>query len=51
MKWIHKYGTESPKTVKKTDALDEKMGDSQRADALPKEIQNVRVACKVLPNY
>ena len=46
----HKFGIELPKTVEQALALDAKNGNTLWADAISKEMENVRVAFKVLPD-
>ena len=46
----HKFGIELPKTVEQTLALDAKSGNNLRADAISKEMENVRVAFEVIPD-
>ena len=48
LKRTHKFGIELPKTVDNALALDKKNGNTYWADAINKEIKNVRVAFKIL---
>ena len=50
LKKSHKFGIELPKTVEQALALDAKNGNTLWADAISKEMENVRVAFKVLPD-
>ncbi len=50
LKRTHKFGIELPKTVQEALALDKKNGNTLWADAISKEIKNVRVAFKILPD-
>ena len=50
LKRNHKFGIELPKTVEEAYALDAKNGNTLSADASSKEMDNVRVAFKVLPD-
>ena len=43
------FGIELPKTVEQALALDAKNGNTLWADAISKEMENVRVAFEVLP--
>lgn len=45
---MHKFGIEVPKTVPEALALDKKNGNMLWADAIAKELKNVRVAFKIL---
>ena len=49
LKKIHKFGIELPKTVEEALALDAKNGNTLWADAISKEMENVRAAFEVLP--
>ena len=49
LKRSHKFGIELPKTVEKALILDTMYGNTLWADATSKEMENVRVAFKVLP--
>ena len=46
----HKFGIELPNTVQEAYALNAKNGKTLWADAIPKEMENVRVAFEVLPD-
>ena len=46
----HKFGIELPKTVEQALALDAKNGNTLWVDAISKEMENVRMAFKVLPD-
>ena len=46
----HKFGIELPKTVEQDLALDAKNGNTLWADAISKEMKNIRVAFEVLPD-
>ena len=48
-KRTHKYGIELPKTVAEALEIDRKTGTSFWADAIAKEMKNVRVAFEILP--
>ena len=50
MKRTHKFGIEVPKTVEEAYALDKKNGDTKWADAIAKEMKDVKVAFNILPN-
>ena len=50
LKRRHKFGIELPKTVEHALALNTKDGNALWADAMSKEMENVRVAFKVLPD-
>jgi hypothetical protein len=50
LKRTHKFSIELPKTVQEALALDKKNGNTLWADAISKEIKNVRVAFKILPD-
>ena len=50
LKKSHKFGIELPKTVEQALALDAKNGNTLWADAISKEMENVRVAFEVLPD-
>ena len=50
LKRSHKFGIELPKTVEQALALDAKNGNTLWADAISKEMENVRVAFEVLPD-
>ena len=50
LKKSHKFGIELPNTVEQAYALDAKNGNTLWADAISKEIENVRVAFEVLPD-
>jgi hypothetical protein len=50
LKRTHKFGIEVPKTVPEALALDKKNGNTLWADAIAKELKNVRVAYKILPD-
>jgi hypothetical protein len=45
-----KFGIEVPKTVKEALALDRKNGNTLWADAVAKEMKEVRIAFKILPD-
>ncbi len=48
MKQTHKFGTELPKTAKEALELDKKNVNTFWADAIAKEMKDVRVAFKIL---
>ncbi len=48
LKWTHKFGIESPKTANEALEFDKKNGNTFRADAIAKEMKDVRVAFKIL---
>jgi hypothetical protein len=48
LKQTHKFGIELPKTVKEALELDKKNGNTFWADAIAKEMKDVRVAFKIL---
>lgn len=50
LKRTHKFGIEVPKTVKEALELDKKNGNTLWADAIAKEMKDVRVAFKILPD-
>ncbi len=50
LKRTHKFGIEVPKTVKEALELDKTNGNTLRADAIAKEMKDVRVAFKILPD-
>ena len=50
LKRSHKFGIELPKTVEEALGLDAKNGNTLWADAISKEMENVGVAFKVLPD-
>jgi hypothetical protein len=50
LKRTHKFGIEIPKTVKEALALDHKNGNTLWADAIPKEMREVRIAFNILPD-
>ena len=50
LKKTHKFGIELPKTVAEAYALDKKNGNTYWADAIEKEMRNVRIAFKTLEN-
>ena len=50
LKRSHKFGIALPKSVAEALELDKKNGDSMWADAMAKELKNVRVAFDMLPN-
>jgi len=50
LKRTHKFGIELPKTVKEAFELDKKNGNTLWADAIAKEMRDVRVAFKILPD-
>ena len=50
LKQTHKFGIELPKTVKEAFELDKKNGNTLWADAIAKEMRDVRVAFKILPD-
>ena len=50
VKKSHKFGIELPKTVEQALALDAKNGNTLWADAISKEMENVRVAFEALPD-
>ncbi len=49
LKRTHKFGVEVHETVKKTLALDHKNGNTLWADAIKKEMKEVRIAFNILP--
>jgi hypothetical protein len=49
-KRTHKFGIEVPKTVKEALALDLKNGNTLWADAIAKEMKEVRIAFNILPD-
>ncbi len=50
LKRTHKFGIEGPKTVKEALALDRKNGNTLWADAVAKEMKEVRIAFNILPD-
>ncbi len=50
LKRTHKFGIEVPKTVREALDLDKKNGNTLWADAIAKEMKDVRVAFKLLPD-
>jgi hypothetical protein len=50
LKRTHKFGVEVPKTVKEALALDRKNGNTLWADAITKEMKEVRIAFNILPD-
>jgi hypothetical protein len=50
LKRTHKFGIQSPKTVKEALALDRKNGNTLWADAIAKEMRAVRIAFNILPD-
>jgi hypothetical protein len=50
LKRTHKFGIEVPKTVKEALALDRKNGNTLWADAIAKEMMEVRIAFNILPD-
>ena len=50
LKRTHKFGIEVPKTVKEALALDRKNGNTLWADAIAKEMREVRIAFNILPD-
>jgi hypothetical protein len=50
LKRTHKFGIEVPKTVKDALALDRKNGNTLWADAIAKEMREVRIAINILPD-
>ena len=50
LKRLHKFGIELPKTVQEAFELDKKNGNTLWADAIAKEIRDVRVAFSILPD-
>jgi hypothetical protein len=50
LKKTHKFGIELPKTVAEAYELDRRNGDTKWADAIAKEMKNVRVAFRILPD-
>ncbi len=50
LKRTHKFGIEVPKTVKEALELDKKNGDTLWADVIAKEMKDVCVAFKILPD-
>ena len=51
LKKSHKFGIDLPKTVEEAYALDVKNGNTLEVDATCKEMENVKVAFKVLPDW
>ncbi len=50
LKRTHKFGIEIPKTVKEALALDRKNGNTLWAEAIAKEMSEVRIAFNILPD-
>ncbi len=50
LKRTHKFGIKVPKTVKEALALDCKNGNTLWADAIAKEMKEVRIAFNILPD-
>ena len=50
LKKTHKFGIELPKTVEEALALDKKNNNNLWAEAIAKEMKNVKVAFDILPN-
>ncbi len=50
LKRTHKFGIEIPKTVKEALALDSKNGNTLWADAIAKEMREMRIAFNILPD-
>ena len=50
LKRTHKFGIEVPKSIDEALALDKKNGIILWADAIAKEMKNVRVAFRILPD-
>jgi hypothetical protein len=50
LKRTHKFGIEVPKTVKEALALDHKNGYSLWADAIAKEMKEIRIDFNILPD-
>ena len=50
LKKSHKFGIELPKTVEQALALDAKNDNTLSAEAISKELENVRVAFEILPD-
>ncbi len=50
LKRTHKFGIIVPKTVKEALALDHKNGNTLWADAMAKEMKEVRIAFNILPD-
>ncbi len=50
LKRTHKFGVDVPKTVKEALALDRKNGNTLWADAIAKEMKEVRIAFNILPD-
>ncbi len=50
LKRTHKFGIEVPKTVKEALTLDRKNGNTLWADAIAKEMREVRIAFNILPD-
>ena len=50
LKQTHKFGIELPKTVKEVFELDKKNGNTLWADAIAKEMRDVRVTFSILPD-
>ncbi len=47
---MHKFGIELPKTVKEAFELDKKNGNTLWANAIAKEMRDIRVTFKILPD-
>jgi hypothetical protein len=50
LKRTHKFGLEVPKTVKEALALDHRNGNTLWADAIAKEMREVRITFNILPD-
>ncbi len=50
LKRTHKFGIEVPKTVTEALAMDRKNGNTLWADAIAKEMKEVRIAFNILPD-
>ena len=50
LKKTHKFGIEVPRTFAEAHALDNKNGNTLWADAIAKEMKNVRITFKILEN-
>jgi hypothetical protein len=49
LKWTHKFGIKVPKTIKEAFDLNRKNGNTFWANAIAKEMKEVRIAFKILP--
>ena len=50
LKRTHKFGIKLPKTVKEAFELDKKSGNTLWADAIAKELRDIRVTFSILPD-